>query len=303
MWAAFTLSFAVLYVLPSDPAEIMVSAAERNGATSNAADLAALRHEFGFDQSVLAQYRHHLWRALHGDLGRSVSTGTPVTTMIKEALPATLQLTAAAVVLALVVASALAFAATYTRRKWARELLLSLPSVGVSIPTFWSGLMLIQLLSFRLGWFPALGNQGFSSVILPAITLSIPSGAVLAQVLAKSMKTALAEPYVDTARAKGASRLRVHLRHAARNACIPVLTLSGLMVGELMVNAVVIETVFSRTGFGRMTADAVTIQNIPVVQGAVVVSALVFVLVNLAIDLAYPLLDPRILNTPRRLGA
>jgi peptide/nickel transport system permease protein len=173
---------------------------------------------------------------------------------------------------------------------------LSLPPLGVSLPTFWVGLMLVQLLSFRAQLFPAFGNDGVRSLVLPAVTLAVPTSALLAQVLAKSLATTLDEPYIETAKAKGATPARIHFRHALRNAALPALTVAGLLVGNLVAGSVVVESVFARNGVGRVTVNAVTVQDIPVVQGVVVFGALVFVLVNLAVDLIYPLLDPRIVR-------
>ncbi|WNI26782.1 ABC transporter permease [Streptomyces sp. ITFR-16] len=293
LWAAFTLSFAVLYLLPGDPVSIMAGGA---GDTNDVSpeQLAELRRTYGLDKPVLEQYGTQLRHALRGDFGISVQSGDKVGHMIGTALPATLQLTSGALVLALVLGAGTALLATYTRWRWLRQLLLSLPALGVSAPTFLVGLVLVQIVSFRWGLVPAFGNEGFGSLVLPVITLSLPTGAVLAQVFAKSLRTTLAEPYVETALAKGASRARVHFRHATRNAAIPPLTVVGVLVGNLLAGSVVVETVFSRTGVGRITATAVSAQDIPVVQGLVVFGALVFVLANLAVDLLYPLIDPRI---------
>ncbi|MER6350029.1 ABC transporter permease, partial [Streptomyces sp. NPDC001532] len=215
---------------------------------------------------------------------------------LADALPQTLQLAGVALPLAVAAGGALALASTATRRRWLRQLLLSLPSVGISLPAFWVGLMLVQLFSFRLPLFPAYGNDGAAGLVLPAVTLAVPAAVLVAQVLAKSLQTVLDEPYVQTARAKGAGRARVHFRHALRNASLPALTVVGVLAGQLTANAVVVENVFSRNGLGRITTDAVTVQDIPVVQGVVVFGALVFVLVNLLVDLAGPLLDPRIVH-------
>ncbi|MFF0526070.1 ABC transporter permease [Actinomadura nitritigenes] len=293
LWAAYTVSFLVLDLLPGDPVSAMAGAgADQAGV--DPARIARLRAEYGFDEPIPVQYVHYLGRALRGDFGDSVSGGRPVTSVIGDALPSTLQLVAAALALAVLLGGGLALAATYTSRRWLRQLLLSLPPLGVSVPTFWAGLMLVEILSFRARLLPAFGNGGLRGLILPAVTLAIPTGAVVAQVLAKSLLTTLDEPYVQTARAKGAGRARIHLRHALRNASLPALTVVGVLVGQLMANSVVIETVFSRNGLGRVTAGAVTTQDIPLVQGVVVFGSLVFVLVNLIVDLAYPLLDPRI---------
>ncbi|CDR12816.1 ABC transporter permease [Streptomyces iranensis] len=293
LWAAFTTSFVVLYLLPGDPVSIMASG---GGDTNDVSpeQIAGLKRVYGFDKPLIEQYGDRLFHALQGDFGISVQNGDPVTRLIADQLPATLQLTSAALLLATAVGAGVALAATYTRRRWLRQALLSLPALGVSAPTFWVGLILVQVVSFRWGLLPAIGNEGFQSLILPAITLAVPASAVIAQVFAKSLRTALAEPYVETALAKGASRRRVHFGHALRNAAAPPLTVAGMLVGNLLAGSVIVETVFSRTGVGRVTATAVTAQDIPVVQGLVVFGALAFVLANLAVDLIIPLLDPRI---------
>ncbi|MFF4835423.1 ABC transporter permease [Streptomyces sp. NPDC001315] len=293
LWAAYTVSFLVLDFLPGDPVTAMAGAGMDSGQV-DPAQLAALRHEYGFDKPVLVQYAEYLGRAVRGDFGDAVSTGHPVTSTLADALPQTLQLTAAALLLAVVLGGGLAVVATYTGQRWLRQLLLSLPPLGVSVPTFWVGLLLVEAFSFRLHWFPAFGNDGLRGLVLPALTLAIPTGAQVAQVLAKSLRTALDQAYLETARAKGAGRWRVHLRHALRNASLPALTVVGLLVGQLIAGSVVVETVFSRDGLGRVTAAAVTSQDIPLVQGVVVFGALIFVATNLVVDLVYPLLDPRI---------
>jgi peptide/nickel transport system permease protein len=298
LWAAYTVSFLILDALPGDPVTAMASAGMDSGQV-DPAQLAAIRAEYGYDDPMLVRYLEHLGDAVTGDFGNSVATGRPVVATLGDALPSTLQLTAAALVLAVVLGGGLAMIATYSRRRWLRQALLSLPGLGVSVPTFWVGLMLVQLLSFQLRWFPAFGNAGPSALVLPALTLAIPTGALVAQVLAKSLLTALDEPYVQTARAKGAGRVRVHLSHALRNASLPALTVVGLLAGQLLANSVVVETVFSRDGLGRVTSSAVGSQDLPLVQGVVVLGALVFVLVNLAIDLVYPLLDRRIVVAGR----
>ncbi|MFD8308574.1 ABC transporter permease [Streptomyces sp. NPDC059690] len=302
LWAAYTVSFLVLDYLPGDPVTAMASAGMDSGQV-DPARLAALRHEYGFDKPVPAQYAEYLGRAVRGDFGDSVSTGRPVTSTLADALPQTLQLTGAALLFAVILGGGLAVLATYTTRRWLRQLLLSLPPLGVSVPTFWVGLLLVETFSFRLHWFSAFGNDGLRGLVLPALTLAVPTGAQIAQVLAKSLLTALDQAYVETARAKGADRWRVHLRHALRNASLPALTVVGLLVGQLIAGSVVVETVFSRDGLGRVTAAAVTAQDIPLVQGVVVFGALIFVTTNLVIDLVYPLLDPRIVVASGRRAA
>ena len=290
LWAAFTVSFLVMYALPSDPVQLM--AGTDNAVTPE--QVAALRHEYGLDRPLAVQYLHQLNDVIHGNLGRSLQSGQEVTTIIADAIPASAQITVSALVLAIVGGGALALVATGTRRKALSGFLLGLPPLGVAIPSFWLGLLLLQQFSFEWAWFPALGNEGWRSVVLPAVTLAIPTGAFIAQVLSKSLRTTRREPFIDTARGKGASAARVQLHHALRNAALPALTMAGLIVGQLLSGSVVVETVFSRNGIGRVTAQAVAAQDIPVVQGLVLFGATVFVVVNLAVDLLYPVLDPRL---------
>ncbi len=293
LWAAFTVSFVVLYLMPGDPVATMTGGG-LDGEPLPPAELDALRARYGLDQPVLVQYGQQLWSALHGDFGTSVQNGQDVRAAIAEALPYTLQIALTGLTVAVVGGTALALAATYTRSRWLRQALLGLPSLAVSLPVFWVGLMLVQVFSFGLRLFPSVGAAGPSALVLPALTLGLPTGALVAQVLAKSLDQALDEPYVTTARAKGVGRPAIHLRHALRNAAIPALTVLGYVVGNLIAGSVVVETVFTRPGIGRLTVAAVGVQDIPLVQGIVVFAAAVFVLVNLAVDLVYPLIDPRI---------
>lgn len=293
LWAAFTASFVVLYLLPGDPVATMAGGG-LDGEPLDPAQLAALQARYGLDRPPIVQYGDRLWAALHGDFGTSIQTGQDVGAAIMEALPSTAQIALCGLGFAVVAGGALALLATFTRARWLRQALLALPSLAVSLPVFWVGLLLVQAFSFGLGLLPSVGASGPAALVLPAITLGLPTGALVAQVLAKSLDQALAEPYVATARAKGVGRLAVHLRHGLRNAAIPALTVLGYVVGNLLAGSVVVETVFTRPGLGRLTVAAVGVQDIPVVAGVVVFAALVFVVVNLAVDLVYPVLDPRI---------
>ncbi|SFR69477.1 peptide/nickel transport system permease protein [Agromyces sp. CF514] len=293
LWAAYTVSFLVLYALPGDPVTLLAGA-DANDITP--AQLDALRAELGLDRPLIVQYLDQLAAVLRGDLGTSIVTGRPVTEIIGEALPPTVAIAAFALVIAVVAGAGIAIAANYTRHRWLADVVLGLPPLGVAVPAFWFGLMLIQWFSFTVPIFPAVGDRGFISLVLPAITLALPTGATIAQLLSKSLSNTLREPYVDTAWAKGASRARVHLGHALKNAALPALTVTGLIVGQLLSGTVVTETVFSRPGIGRVTASAVQQQDVPVVQGVVLVAAIAFVLANLAVDLVAPLLDPRIVT-------
>ena len=294
LWAAYTVSFIVLYALPSDPVALKTGG---DASDVTPEQLAALKATYGLDRPLVVQYALRLGGVLAGDFGASIDTGRPVSQVIGEAIPPTLQLAGLGLLVAVLTGASLAVIATFVRSRALSAFLLGLPPLGVAIPAFWFGLILIQLFSFQLPLFPAMGDRGFASLVLPSIALALPTGAMIAQLLSKSLTAALREPYVDTARAKGAGRARIHLRHALRNAALPALTVTGLVIGQLLSGTVVTETVFSRPGIGRVTATAVQQQDIPVVQGVVLFAALVFVVVNLAVDLIYPLLDARIALT------
>ncbi|MGU3437902.1 ABC transporter permease [Actinomycetes bacterium M1A6_2h] len=303
LWAAFTISFVVLFLLPSDPVSIAVDAGGGSGTPVDAAAVAELQARYGLDKPVLEQYWTSLTHAIRGDFGTSISTGQPVTTAIFDAVPSTLALAGFALVLAVVFGGGLAFLATYTRVRWLRTALLSLPPLGVAVPTFWVGLLLLQAFSFGLPIFPAFGDKGFGSLVLPAITLAIPTGAVIAQVLSTSLTTTWRQPFTAAAEAKGASRWRIHTRHVFRLASVPAFTIAGVLVGEILAGSVVVETVFSRAGVGRLTQTSVLAQDIPVVQGIVVMTSLVFVVVTLAVDVVYPLIDPRIVQHSKKVAS
>ncbi|MET0132424.1 MAG: ABC transporter permease [Kibdelosporangium sp.] len=302
VWAAFTVTFVALRLLPGDPVALMLNG-RGGGESATPAEIAKVAKELGFDRPVGEQYLGALFDALQGDFGRSIQTGRPVAAMISAALPSTLQLGAAALVLALLAGTALAVLANLVRSPIGRQALRSVPSIAISMPTFWVGLMLIQLFSLHLRLFPSLGGSGLAGLVLPACTLAIPGTALVGQVLSKSLHATLQEPYVDTIRATGASRLRVLLGHGLRNAAIPAVTVVGLLTGYVIGGAVVVETVFARPGMGRDVYFAVTTQDLPVVQGVVVVASAGFVVVNLLVDLLYPILDPRIRSTGRLVVA
>jgi peptide/nickel transport system permease protein len=272
LWAAYTVSFLVLYALPSDPAAL-IAGPDATDITPEQLD--AIRAQYGLDRPLVVQYFDQLVHLLRGDLGTSISTGRPVTDIIGEAVGPTVQIAAAGLVLAILFGGGLAIVSTYTRHRALGQFLLALPPLGVAIPAFWFALLLLHWFSFAIPIFPAMGDQGLASIVLPAVTLALPTGATIAQLLSKSLVTTLREPYIDTAWAKGASRARIHFGHALRNAALPALTMAGLLIGQLLAGTVVTETVFSRPGIGRVTASAVGAQDIPVVQGVVVFAAVV----------------------------
>ena len=218
----------------------------------------------------------------------------PVSQGLATSLPPTLRLAGLGFSTAALLAIALAAAASLAPLAWLRNALQALPSVFVSVPVFWLGIMLIQVLSFRLGWIPVINPGPWEGLVLPTLTLAVPISAPLAQILLRNIDTVLAQPFVAVARAKGASRAWVLRHHVARNALLPALTIAGVLFGELLAGAVVTEAVFGLNGLGTLTQQAVGNQDTAVLQAVVVVSAAAFVLINLAVDLLYPLLDPRL---------
>ena len=300
LWAAWTVTYVILYLLPGDTLEIMLTSSGIELDTLTPEQIAQYRAQYGLDKGAVEQYFSMLFDVLRGDFGESPSRkGAPVNELIVERLPSTLALASFAVVLSIVFGVGLAYLAAYVRWHPARVLLSRLPSVGFSVPVFWIGLLLLQVFAFQLGWFPSTGDGDFRSLILPAITLSIPSAAVYAQVLLRGMNDVWREPHIVTAQAKGLTRGQVQWRHVFRNATLPILTLVGLQIGNTVSGAVLVETVFTRNGVGRLAQESVLRQDIPVVLAVVTLSAVVFVVVNLIVDLLYPLFDPRITHVQK----
>jgi len=292
VWAAFTLTFALLFVLPADPVSLLFDPAEINTIPPEVREQVAAN--YGFDQPVLVQYLSRLGHALTGDFGHSVQSGKPVTEAVLAVLPSTLALAAGALVLALIIAFAIALIASSTRHRWVKELIESLPSASVSVPVFLSGILILQIFSFRLGWFPAFGDDGPSSLVLPIVTLAIPVSGPIAELLVRNFAIELRSGYVTTSWAKGATRAQVITGDVSRNASLPALTIAGITFGNLIAGSVITETVFAREGVGRMTQTAINTLDVPLVQGIVVFVAASFALINLIVDLIYPLLDPRL---------
>ena len=298
LWAAYTFGFLILYLLPSDAAEIMAAGAE--GAEIAPEKLAQFRAEMGLDRPLIVQYLDALAGLFRGSMGTSISTGRPVLSMLAEALGPTLVFASVTIVVATLAAIVFTFVATGTRRQRLREVLLSLPGIGLSFPTFCIGILLLQVFSFRLGWFPAFGGNGPLSLVLPVATLSVPAAALIAQLLTKGIDDEWGQLYVSQLHAKGLTPSRIFIRHLLRNACLPALTAAALLVGELFAGSIIVETVFSRPGLGRVIIAAVTARDLPVVLGVVLCGAVIFVVVNAIVDLLYPILDPRILRLRQR---
>ncbi|MHC9043197.1 ABC transporter permease [Microbacterium saperdae] len=289
MWAAATMSFLALKLLPGDPVDALLG--PNVGATPALRE--TIRADLGLDQPLPAQYGAFLLRLATFDLGRSYRLGRFVGDLLTEQLPSTLALAAGAVVVAAVIAIGLAILAGISRpaRRWPLGLAAL---VGSSAPSFWVGLVLLSVFAFQLRWLPGTSTGDIAGLVLPSITLGLPLGCVLGQIMIRSIEEAEVQPFWVTARARGESRTRAVLVHGLRHAAIPALTLGGWTAAGLIGGAVLIETVFARPGIGRTLVDAITTRDIPVITGVVVLSALAFALTTTLLDALSRVVDPRL---------
>lgn len=280
--------FMMIHAVPGDPILVMLSE------FASPADVDALRGQLGLDRPLYVQYWRYVSSAAQGDLGRSVRSNRPVLSEIAWRFPNTVRLAVASLVLAIVIGGAIGVVSAVRRNTLFDHGAVITVLAGLSMPSFWLGLMLMILFAVRLEWLPVAGYEGWRHLILPTVTLATAPAAVLARLTRSSMLEVLNEDYVRTARAKGIRERQVIVRHALKNSLIPVVTVIGLQFGHLLGGAVITETVFAWPGIGRLVVDAILARDFPVVQGAVLVIALGFVLVNLIVDMLYAYLDPRI---------
>ena len=283
-----TLVFLFRPLIPGDPIDFML------GETARTADRVMLQKAFHLDRPVHEQYVIFLKKAFKGDLGYSIHTRRPVAEMIAERMPATLNLTLAACLVAMLIAVPAGILSAIRKDSWIDNGSMLFAMVGVSMPNFWLGPLLIILFSIHLGWFPVSGYGGFLSVVLPALTLGTAMSAILTRMTRSSMLEVLKEDYITTARAKGLSEHMVILKHAFRNASIPILTLVGLQLGGLLAGSIITETIFSWPGIGRLTITAINSRDFPLLQGCVITISITYILINLFTDLAYAYSDRRI---------
>jgi len=281
--------FSMLFLIPGDPVKMMLSEF-----ATNPEQIARMRAQLHLNEPFAEQFGRFVWGALRGDLGSSIRDRRPVTTEILEVLPATLQLSLAALVLAAVLGIALGIIAAVHQNSWWDLGSMVVALVGVSVPSFWLGLLLIFLFSLRLEWLPATGGGGLDHLLMPAFALGLGAAAIIARLTRSSMLEVLRTEYMTTARAKGLGGPSVVLRHGLLNALIPIITIFGLQFGSLLAGTVIIETVFGRPGVGRLLVNAVLNKDFPLVQGIVLFVAAGYVLINLAVDVVYAAVDPRI---------
>ena len=283
-----TLVFSLIHLIPGDPAQAML------GESASPQDVAELRARLGLDRPLLEQYGRFLRGAVSGDLGRSLRTNQPVTSAIIERMPATFELAAAAMFVAVAVAIPLGIAAAVWRGTAVDHGATTLSLLGISIPNFWLGPLLAIIFSIELGWLPVSGRGTWAHLVLPAVSLGAALAAILARMTRASVLEELRELYVLAARARGLSRTRAVVRHAFRNSLIPIVTIVGLQFGAVLTGTIITETIFAWPGLGRLLIQSIQFRDYPMVQGCILLIAVTYVAVNLLTDLAYGLADPRI---------
>ena len=287
LWGAATLAFLAFRIIPGDAVSVMLGPQ----AKVSEAVKTGVRAELGLDRPPLEQYASYIGGVLRGDLGTSYQLRMPVTEVIGRQLGPTLQLTALALLIAVIIAIAVALLA---RRGIARAVVVTAELLVLSSPVFWIGIVLLAVFAFGLGWFPVAGTRNPTTIVLPALTLALPVSALIGQVLRDGIDAAEREPFAETVRSRGAGPVRLVLRHSLRHGAASALTLTAYLIGSLLGGAVLVETVFARPGLGRVTLTAIVDRDLPVVAGVIMLSALVFVIVNVIVELLHPVLDPRL---------
>jgi peptide/nickel transport system permease protein len=288
LFGVVTLVFFLIHLIPGDPVDIML------GDQALAADKDALRHAMGLDQPIVNQYLSYLGHLLRGDLGQSIHSRRPVLAEIVERFPATVELMLGAMAVALFMALPLGMVSALRPYGWLDGASMLISFLGISIPNFWLGPLLIIVFSIQLGWLPINERGGLEHLILPAITLGTAMAAMLSRMIRASLLEVLDEEYITNARAKGLPEHLVIFKHALRNALIPVITIIGLQVGVLLSGAIITEAIFDWPGLGSLLLEGIYSRNYPLVQGCILIIAGVYVLVNLLTDLAYAWADPRV---------
>ncbi len=288
IFGVICLVFLLIHLVPGNPVDMML------GESARPADRAALTAALGLDKPILVQLGHYLVGLTHLDLGTSLYTRRPVIDVLLERIPASAELALAGMLVALLIAVPLGVIAAVRKDSAWDQGAMTFSLLGVSIPNFWMGPVLILVFSLWLGWFPVSGRDGFGSLVLPAITLGTALAAVLSRMIRSTLLEVLGEDYIRTARAKGLHERTVILKHGLRNALLPTITLLGLQLGTLLGGAVITETVFSWPGVGKLTIDAILRRDYPVVQACMLLISLSYVGVNIITDLVYAWVDPRV---------
>lgn len=283
-----TIVFMLIHVVPGDPVEVML------GESAQAADREALRESLGLNLPLLTQWLNYVDALLHLDLGASLHTKRPVVDMLSERIPATLILAVASILIAIMIALPLGVLAAVRKGSYWDTGAMTFSMLGVAIPNFWMGPLLILVFSLWLGWFPVSGDDHILSLVLPAVTLGTALAAILSRMIRSSLLEVFNEDYIRAARARGLLPGAVIWKHALKNAALPVITILGMQLGALLTGAVITETIFAWPGIGQLTIEAIQKRDYPVIQSCVLLISLCYVVVNLLTDLAYAFLDPRV---------
>jgi peptide/nickel transport system permease protein len=283
------LVFLMVQLVPGDPAEIFLG--EKH---STPELLDRVRHEMGLDQPLYVQYLTYMGNLLRGNLGESLFNKQPVLGQILAAVPYTLTLALSALFISTILGVGLGIVSALNHNSWIDSSAMVVALLGVSMPVFWLGLLLILVFSVTLKWFPPLGQGSLDRLVLPALTLGLLSSATLARVVRSNMLDVLSDDYIRTAKAKGLRKNTIIVRHALRNALIPAVTLMGLQFGGLISGAVITETIFARIGLGRMYVESILNKDMTMIQGLTLVLAFIIMLINILVDISYAALDPRI---------
>lgn len=284
--------FSIMHVIPGDPVQLMLAGAESGSVTPERQQ--ELRVAMGLDDPLYIQYLRFIRGAVIGDLGTSVRLRTPVLELILDRFSSTLVLSLGGIFFAITIGMTTGILAAIKRGSLLDTISMALAYIGVSLPIFWLGLLLILVFSFWLDWFPPAGQEGIQSLVLPSVTLGLVSAGVISRLTRSSLVEVLSEDYIRTARSKGLPERLIYIRHALRNALLPVITILGLQFGAMLSGAVVTETVFSRPGLGRLVVSAILWKDYPLAQGIILFMATSYVIVNLLVDICYTLIDPRI---------
>jgi ABC-type dipeptide/oligopeptide/nickel transport system permease component len=284
--------FFILHALPGDPAQLMLAGAEGGAVTPERIE--ELREQMGLNDPLFIQYLRFITGAIQGDLGNSIRLRSPVTDLILERFVFTLQLSLGGLFFAVIIGLTMGTLAALKQNSWLDTLSMIIAYIGISMPLFWLGLFLIFVFAFQLRWFPPAGGTGLRALILPSLTLGFVSAGIISRLTRSSLIEVLNEDYIRTARAKGLPHQMLIIQHASKNALIPIVTIVGLQFGGMLAGATVTEIVFSRPGLGRLIVSAILWKDYPLVQGTVLFLAVIYLFVNLLVDISYGWLDPRI---------
>jgi len=292
LWIGISIiGFIFIQLSPGDPAEILL---QKEGIEPTPEAIEAMRSKLGLNDPPYIQYVRWLWKLIHMDIGVSYKTGEPVINELLNRLPATLELTLVSFVFIVILSLTIGLLSALKKHGIFDRVGLLMAIMGASIPSFWLGLLMIYLFSIKLGWFPVMGRGSVYHLVLPALTLSFGTLIVQARLLRTSLQEVLRKDFIMTALAKGIGRKRILIRHALPNAVLPLVTNLGMILGRLLGGAVIVETVFAWPGIGRLAVESILQRDYPVIQGYLLLTALIFAFINLCVDIGYRLINPRI---------